>query len=87
MDPDGTGEQAPPRRRGILCAEVCDATCRMLSEQGRTGEAAPRLRPEWTRTVCLESARVVERHPGAEETARACHDCARACSAFMAVLD
>ncbi|KUO05066.1 ferredoxin [Streptomyces caeruleatus] len=90
VDPDGTTEQELVRRKGILCAEVCDATCRVLSEQGRMDEGAEsalRMQLEWTRTVCLEGAHVFDKHPGAEDAAQACRDCARACTDFMATLD
>ncbi|MEY9988932.1 hypothetical protein ABIE67_000964 [Streptomyces sp. V4I8] len=90
VDPDGTEEQELVRRKGILCAEVCDATCRALSEQGHMDEgteSALRIQLEWTRTVCLECAHVFDKHPGAEDAAKACRDCARACTDFMATLD
>jgi hypothetical protein len=85
VDPDGTEEQELVRRKGILCAEVCDATCRVLSEQNHLDEAAIRVQLEWTRTVCLECAHVFDKQ-GAEESAQACRDCARACTDFMATL-
>lgn len=90
VDPDAAEDQDLVRRKGILCAEVCDATCRVLSEQGRMdegAEAAIRVQLEWTRTVCLECAHVFDRHPGAEDAAKACRDCARACTDFMSTLD
>ncbi|MFJ8632057.1 ferredoxin [Streptomyces sp. NPDC093568] len=87
VDPDGTEDQELLRRKGILCAEVCDATCRVLAEQSQLDEAALRLQLEWTRTVCLESAHVFDREPDAEKTAEACRDCARACTEFMSTLD
>jgi hypothetical protein len=87
VDPDGTEDQELLRRKGILCAEVCDATCRVLAEQNQLDEAALRLQLEWTRTVCLECAHVFDRDPAAEETAQACRDCARACTEFMSTLD
>ena len=78
------------RRKGILCAEVCDTTCRVLSEQGAMdegAEAALRAQLEWTRSVCLECAHVFDRHPGAEDAAKACRACARACTDFMSTLN
>ncbi|MFC8784882.1 ferredoxin [Streptomyces nigra] len=90
VDPDGAEDHELLRRKGILCAEVCDATCRMLSDQGpfhKDAEDTLRMQLEWTRTVCLESAQVFERRPEAEETARACRACARACTDFMTLLD
>ncbi|MFF4586373.1 ferredoxin [Streptomyces sp. NPDC001388] len=85
VDPDGTEQQELVRRKGIMCAEVCDATCRVLSEDNRMDEAGIRVQLEWCRTVCLESAHVFDK-AGAEETAEACRACARACTDFMATL-
>jgi hypothetical protein len=85
-DPDGPEEQEHMRRKGIMCAEVCDATCRALSEQTNLDEAAVRVQVEWCRTVSLECARVFDEHPGAEESARACRACARACTDFLVTL-
>ncbi|MBT2420157.1 ferredoxin [Streptomyces sp. ISL-22] len=87
VDPDGTEDQELLRRKGILCAEVCDATCRVLAEQNHLDEASLRVQLEWTRTVCLECAHVFDRYPGAEDAAKACRDCARACMDFMSTLD
>lgn len=39
-DPDGPEGQEQMRRKGIMCAEVCDATCRVLSEEANLDEAA-----------------------------------------------
>ncbi len=70
-----------------MCAEVCDATCRALSEQQDQDEASLRMQLEWCRTVCLECAHLYDREPGAEEAATSCRDCARACTDFLASLD
>jgi hypothetical protein len=87
VDPDGTEEQELVRRKGIMCAEVCDATCRVLSEQNRLDEDGIRVQLEWCRSVCLECAHVFDRYPGAEDSAKACRECAQACSDFMATLN
>lgn len=86
VDPDGTENQELVRRKGIMCAEVCDATCRVLSEQSQVDEDTIRVQVEWCRQVALESAHVFDRQPGAEQTAEACRACARACTDFLAVL-
>ena len=86
VDPDGTEEQELVRRKGIMCAEVCDATCRVLSEQNHLDEASIRVQLEWCRSVCLECAHVFDRQPDAEESAKACRECAQACTDFMATL-
>ncbi|MFK4148843.1 ferredoxin [Streptomyces sp. NPDC004065] len=86
VDPGGGEEQELLRRKGIMCAEVCDATCRVLSEENRQDEEGIRRQLEWCRAVCLESAQIFDRRPGAEQTAVACRACARACDDFMATL-
>ncbi|MDX2541671.1 ferredoxin [Streptomyces sp. WI04-05B] len=86
-DPDGPPEEALARRKGILCAEVCDATCRLLSEQAGQDEAALRVQLEWCATVCLEAAQVFDDHPGGADTAKVCRECAQACTDFARTLD
>ncbi|NEC85509.1 ferredoxin [Streptomyces sp. SID12501] len=81
-DPDGPATEALARRKGILCAEVCDATCRLLSEQVDLDEAALRVQLEWCSTVCLETAQVFDDHSGGEDAAKACRECAQACTDF-----
>lgn len=86
LDPGGTEEQEQARRRGIMCAEVCDATCRVLSEYNCLDEAGIRVQLELCQAVCLECAHAFDAQPGAEEGAAACRACARACAEFMATL-
>ncbi|WP_328483700.1 four-helix bundle copper-binding protein [Streptomyces sp. NBC_00377] len=86
VEPGGTEDQELLRRKGIMCAEVCDATCRVLSEGNRLDEAGIRAQLEWCRTVCLECAHVFDRHPGAERSAAACRACAEACTEFISTL-
>lgn len=86
VDPDGPEEQELVRRKGIMCAEVCDATCRVLSEQNLLDEDGIRVQVEWCRTVCLESAHAFDRSPGGEDAAAACRACARACTDFLGTL-
>lgn len=87
VNPDGTEEQEFVRRKGIMCAEVCDATCRVLSEDNRVDEASIRVQVEWCRTVCLETAHAFDRHPGAEDGAAVCRACAQACTDFLQTLE
>jgi hypothetical protein len=87
VDPDGTEEQELVRRKGIMCAEVCDATCRVLSEQNRMDEAGIRIQVEWCRTVCLEAAHAFDRLADTEDGAKACRECAQACTDFLATLN
>lgn len=55
-DPDGPERQESMRRQAVMCAEVCDATHRVLAERPRLDEAGIRARVEWCRTICLECA-------------------------------
>ncbi|MEU1307146.1 ferredoxin [Streptomyces shenzhenensis] len=86
LDPDGTDGPERARRQGILCAEVCDTTCRMLSEQNCQDQAGLRIQLEWCRAVCLDSAEAFDGRTGARATAEACRACARACADFVAAL-
>lgn len=86
LGPEGSGARELVRRQGVRCAEVCDATCVVLSEQNRLDEAGVRAQLEWCRSVCLETARLLDGQPGAERTATACRACAQACADFGALL-
>ncbi|WP_053761793.1 ferredoxin [Streptomyces sp. AS58] len=86
VDSDGAGGQELVRRKGIMCAEVCDATCRVLSEQNLVDEDGIRIQLEWCRALCLESARVFDGLSDAEDAAAACRACARACTGFLDTL-
>ncbi|MEU5538884.1 ferredoxin [Streptomyces sp. NPDC020362] len=87
LDPDGTEHRDRVRRLGIMCAEVCEVTCRMLSEQNRQEEEGIRIQLEWCRSVCLECAHAFDGQSGAESAAGACRSCAGACTDFMASLN
>ncbi|MFJ5263215.1 ferredoxin [Streptomyces sp. NPDC088387] len=84
--PDGTVNREFVRRKGIMCAEVCDATCRVLGEETGVDEDGLRVQLEWCRTVCLEYAAALAGVPGAEGTAERCHACAAACTDFLDML-
>ncbi|MGW0881950.1 ferredoxin [Streptomyces sp. NPDC002671] len=86
LDPDGTERQERVRRLGVMCAEVCDATCRLLGEQDWQDEEAIRVRLDWCRSVCLECARAFDGRRDSESAARACRACADACTDFLATL-
>lgn len=86
VDPGGPERQERVRRLGIMCAEVCDATCRMLCEEGRQDEEGLRGRVDWCYRVCLECARAFEGYTGAESAAAACRACADACADFLEAL-
>ncbi|OIJ68668.1 ferredoxin [Streptomyces mangrovisoli] len=83
LDPDGGEREEIVRRNAIMCAEVCDATCRMLCEQNRLDEKALRVQVEWCRTVCLETARACDTRRDAADAAAVSRACARACADFL----
>ncbi|MFJ9820697.1 ferredoxin [Streptomyces sp. NPDC101151] len=87
LDPDSTERKERVRRLAIMCAEVCDATCRMLSEEDRQDEKGIRIQLEWCRSVCLDCAFAFEEYSGAESAADACRTCAEACTDFIATLN
>ncbi|MFJ9038761.1 ferredoxin [Streptomyces sp. NPDC102406] len=74
------------RRSLLLCVEVCDATCRLLSEDGIQDEYGLRLQVEWCRAVALECAHACDAVPEAADCAERCRACARACTDFLAIL-
>lgn len=86
MDPDGPKQQEAARRSGILCAEVCEATCHVLSRHPGLSDRELRSRLEWCRDVCLECAEAFDACPGSEAAARKCRECARSCTDFIATL-
>ncbi|MGW4889071.1 ferredoxin [Streptomyces murinus] len=86
VDPGGPDCQERVRRLGIMCAEVCDATCRLLCEESRQDEEGLRGRVDRCRRTCLECARAFEGYPGAESAATACRACADACVDFLETL-
>ncbi|MEU8586063.1 ferredoxin [Streptomyces sp. NPDC048664] len=89
-EPDeGPGAEELPRRSAIMCAEVCDATRRVLAQGGEQGgwdEAAIRGQVEWCRAVCLEGAHLLDTDPDGAQAAHACRVCARACADFLGTL-
>jgi hypothetical protein len=87
VDPGGTEPRDRVRRLAIMCAEVCDATCAMLSDQNHQDEERIRVRLEWCRSVCLECANAFDGESGADTAEAACRACAAACEEFIAILD
>ncbi|MET8473463.1 ferredoxin [Streptomyces sp. NPDC006422] len=74
------------RRALLLAVEVCDATCRLLSEEAHQDEYGLRLQVEWCRAVTLEAAHACDRTEDAAECAERCRECARACTDFLSTL-
>ncbi|WP_306319640.1 MULTISPECIES: ferredoxin [unclassified Streptomyces] len=87
--PSGGPPQAPLdlRRALLLSVEVCDATCRLLSEEAHQDEYGLRLQVEWCRAVTLECAHACDRERDAADCAEQCRACARACTDFLVTLD
>ncbi|MFJ8820974.1 ferredoxin [Streptomyces sp. NPDC102467] len=74
------------RRSLLLCVEVCDATCRLLSEEAHQDEYGLRLQVEWCRAVALECAHACDRVPDAAHCAEQARAGARACTDFLTIL-
>ena len=84
--PERTEAPRDLRRALLLCVEVCDATCRLLSEEAHQDEYGLRLQVEWCRAVALEAAHACDRTRDAADCAEQCRACARACTDFLATL-
>ncbi|MEU6123651.1 ferredoxin [Streptomyces sp. NPDC047123] len=86
-----TGRRAPcepdgAQRLNAACADVCEATSRVLAEQGDQDEQRVRMQVEWCRAVCLQCAALCELHPASARCAEACRRCAKACDDFLTTL-
>ncbi|MFF8730933.1 ferredoxin [Streptomyces sp. NPDC015171] len=86
IDPGGAECQERARRLGLMCAEACDATRRVLSEEDAQIESGVRVRVAWCRSVCLECAAAFDEDPDAESVAALCRACAEACGDFLQLL-
>ncbi|MEU9454099.1 ferredoxin [Streptomyces sp. NPDC048277] len=87
LEPDGGAGYEQVRRLGVACGEVCEATCRALTEGNGQDVDALRMQLEWCRAVCLDCARVFGACPGAEKAADACRACGAVCGRFLTALD
>ena len=76
-----------PRVPGAVRANRVGARPRSGRRALRCGvwRAFPRL-PARGRTVCRESADVFDEPPGGQGSAKACRECAQACTDFLATL-
>ncbi|MFJ2770660.1 ferredoxin [Streptomyces sp. NPDC087300] len=73
-------------RLNSACADVCDATSRVLAEQGDQDEQRVRMQVEWCRAICLQCASLCDRRAATDHCAEACRRCAKACDDFLATL-
>ncbi|CAM5242017.1 Ferredoxin OS=Streptomyces alboniger OX=132473 GN=CP975_32625 PE=4 SV=1 [Streptomyces alboniger] len=76
-------------RLGSACADVCDATFRVLVEQGEHGEEDEervRVQVEWCRAVCHQCVALCDASPASARCAEACRRCAEACDDFLAAM-
>ncbi|NEB75880.1 ferredoxin [Streptomyces sp. SID14478] len=86
LDTGRSGAGHGLRRALLLCVEICDATCRLLSEESHQDEYGLRLQVEWCRAVALDCAHACDDIPEAAQCAERCRACARACTDFLATL-
>ncbi len=83
-------------RLNTACADVCDATFRVLAEPGEHGEPGERageyeervrVQVEWCRAICHQCAALCDTSTASARCAEACRRCARACDDFLAAMD
>ncbi|WP_240803062.1 ferredoxin [Streptomyces sp. A1499] len=73
-------------RLTAACADVCDATFRVLAERGEEDEQRVRVQVEWCRAVCRQCAALCATCPASAGCAEACRRCERACDDLMKAL-
>ncbi|UJR86070.1 four-helix bundle copper-binding protein [Sandaracinus amylolyticus] len=75
-------------RLDLDCADVCDATGRVLARVGPHGTRMARMMVEACAIACAECARECEQHADVHEHCRLCAEtcrrCERACRALLA---
>ncbi len=82
----GPAESGAGPRLNSACADVCDATARVLADQSDQDEQRVRLQVEWCRAICLRCAFLCDLRPASADCAEACRRCAQACDAFLATM-
>ncbi|MFK4066380.1 four-helix bundle copper-binding protein [Streptomyces sp. NPDC029674] len=88
----GPAESGDGSRLNTACADVCDATYRLLADQsdrsdpGDQDEQRVRMQVEWCRAVCLQCAALCGLNPASAGCADACRRCAKACDDFLTTL-
>ena len=76
-------------RLNTACGDVCDATFRVLAEQGAHGdedEERVRAQVEWCLAICLQCVELCDGSPESTRCADACRRSARACDDFLAAM-
>ncbi|MGV9878469.1 ferredoxin [Streptomyces sp. NPDC003006] len=85
----GPAEPGNTPRVDTACADVCDATSRLLGEQADQAdqdEQRVRMQVEWCRAICLQCADLCDLRPASATCAEACRRCAKACDDFLTTL-
>ncbi|MFE0171290.1 ferredoxin [Streptomyces sp. NPDC059002] len=82
----GPADPGAMPRLNSVCADVCDATARVLSEQSDQDEQRVRIQVEWCRAVCFQCASLCDLRTPADRCVEACRRCVRACDVFLATL-
>ncbi|MEU7576184.1 ferredoxin [Streptomyces sp. NPDC041068] len=82
----GPAEPGDGPRLNSACADVCDATSRVLAEQSDQDEQRVRMQVEWCRAVCLQCASLCDLGPASVQCAEACRRCAKACDEFLTTM-
>lgn len=82
----GPAECGDGPRLNTACADVCDATSRILAEQPDQDEQRMRMQVEWCREICLQCASLCDLDSTSARCADACRRCAKACDDFLTTL-
>ncbi|MEU8953501.1 four-helix bundle copper-binding protein [Streptomyces sp. NPDC048518] len=82
----GPAEWGDEPRLNTACADVCEATSRVLAEQSDQDEQRVRMQVEWCRAICLQCAALSALRPASALCAEACRRCAQACDDFLTTL-
>ncbi|MEV5981442.1 ferredoxin [Streptomyces sp. NPDC052114] len=82
----GPAESGAGPRLNSACADVCDATARVLADQGDQDEERVRMQVEWCRAICLRCACLCDLRAASAGCAEACRRCAKACDDFLATM-
>ncbi|ATL32673.1 ferredoxin [Streptomyces formicae] len=82
----GPADPGATPRLNSACADVCDATSRVLAEQSDQDEERVRMQVEWCRAICLQCASLCDLGSAADGCAQACRRCAKACADFLTTL-
>ena len=82
LDEDNLEKMVPCIRTDHECAEICDATAKVVAMNGSKTAAMVKT----CETICRECAEECDKHEHqhCKDCAEACRECAKACQSFAA---